>query len=148
MTPADADSLVVRRVLRLPRERVFAAWLDPVLMARWMCPGDTRRATVELDPRVGGKFRIVMHDGRGEGEHWGEYLAIEPPARLSFTWISANTERRPTLVTVELFERGADTELVLTQRRLPPDKVAAHRKGWSEIVAKLEEALAPRGPEG
>jgi uncharacterized protein YndB with AHSA1/START domain len=108
---------------------------------REMCPGDKRHATVELDPRVGGKFRIVMQHGRGEGEHWGEYLAIEPPARLSFTWMSANTERRPTVVTVEVFEHGADTELVLTQRRLPPDKVEPHRKGWSEILAKLEEAL-------
>jgi uncharacterized protein YndB with AHSA1/START domain len=147
MTPADADPLVVRRVLRVPRERVFAAWLDPALMARWMCPGETRHATVELDPRVGGQFRIVMHHGRGEGEHWGEYLAIEPPARLSFTWISANTERRPTLVTVELFDRGADTELVLTQRHLPPDKIEAHRKGWSDIVVQLEEVLAVPGAD-
>src|SRR5438105_11591514 len=70
MTPADVDPLVVRRVLRVPRERVFAAWLDAALMARWMCPGDTRSATVELDPRVGGKFRIVMHH-RSE-EHTSE----------------------------------------------------------------------------
>ena len=72
MTPADAEPLVVRRVLRVPRARVFAAWLDPALMTRWMCPGDTSHATVELDPRVGGTFRIVMHHGRGEAEHWGE----------------------------------------------------------------------------
>ena len=141
MTPADAEPLVVRRVLRAPRERVFAAWLDPVLMARWMCPGDTRHATVELDPRVGGKFRVVMHHGRGEAEHWGEYLAIEPPSRLSFTWISVSTERRPTVVTVELFERGVETELVLTHRRLPPDQVEGHRQGWTDIVAKLEQVL-------
>ena len=68
MTPADAEPLVVRRVLRVPRARVFAAWLDPALMSRWMCPGDTSHATVELDPRVGGKFRIVMHHARGEAE--------------------------------------------------------------------------------
>ena len=145
MTPADAEPLVVRRVLRVPRERVFAAWLDPALMTRWMCPGDMRSATVELDPRVGGKFRIVMHHGRGEAEHWGEYLAIEPPSRLSFTWISANTERQPTVVTVELFLRGVETELVLAQRRLPPDKVEAHRKGWTDIVAKLEQVFASSG---
>ncbi len=58
--PPGADELVVRRVLRVPRERVFAAWLDAALMARWMCPGDTRSATVELDPQVGGTFRIVI----------------------------------------------------------------------------------------
>ena len=142
MAPAETDALVVRRVLRVPRERVFAAWLDPALMTRWMCPGDTSSASVELDPRVGGKFRIVMHHGRGDAEHWGEFLAIEPPARLSFTWISASTLRQPTLVTVELFERGVETELVLTHRRLPPEKVEAHRKGWTDIVAKLEEVLA------
>ena len=141
MARADAEPLVVRRVLRVARERVFAAWLDPGLMARWMCPGDMRSATVELDPRVGGKFRVVMHHGRGEAEHWGEYLAIEPPSRLSFTWISAYTERRPTVVTVELFERGADTELVLMHRPLPPDQVGAHREGWTDIVAKLEAVL-------
>lgn len=142
MPAPETDALVVRRVLRVPRERVFAAWLDPALMTRWMCPGDTHSASVELDPRVGGKFRIVMHHGRGDAEHWGEFLAIEPPARLSFTWISASTLRQPTLVTVELFERGVETELVLTHRRLPPDKIEAHRKGWTDIVAKLEEVLA------
>ena len=136
-----APELVVRRVLRVPRERVFAAWLDPTLMARWMCPGDTGSATVELDPRVGGKFRIVMHHGRGDADHSGEYLAIEPPARLSFTWISVNTEYRPTVVTVELFERGAGTEIVLTHRDLPPAKREAHQKGWTDIVAKLETTL-------
>jgi len=34
------------------------------------------------------------------------------------------------------------TELVLTHRRLPPDKVEAHREGWSDIVAKLDGVLA------
>jgi uncharacterized protein YndB with AHSA1/START domain len=142
MTAAGEEPvIIVRRVLAIPRERVFAAWLDPVLMARWMCPGDTRSATVELDPRVGGKFRIVMHHPRGDGDHRGEYLAIEPPARLSFTWISANTEFRPTVVTVELFEHGAGTELVLTHRDLPSAKQDAHRKGWSDIVVKLETEM-------
>jgi len=144
MTPAESEALVVRRVLPAPRERVFAAWLDPVLMARWMCPGDARSASVELDPRVGGKFRIVMHFGRGDEDHWGEFLVIEPPERLSFSWISAHTLRQPTVVTVELFARGAgaETELVLTHRRLPLDQVDAHRKGWTDIVAKLDETLA------
>ena len=143
MIPAgESEALVVRRVLRVPRERVFAAWLDPALMARWMCPGDTRSATVELDPRVGGAFRIVMHHGRGDADHRGEYLIIEPPARLSFTWISAATEFRPTVVTVELFASGSGTEVVLTHRRLPPARMDSHRKGWTDILRKLDATLA------
>src|SRR5207249_4995310 len=82
-------------------ERVFAAWLDPVSLARWMGTGEGADITA-LDPKVGGKFRIVMRHRGSSVEHWGEYLAIERPSLLSFTWLSANTDHRPTVVTVEL----------------------------------------------
>jgi len=147
MTAGPRTELVVRRLVPVARERVFAAWLDPVSLARWMSPGTVTGADVELDPRVGGAFRIVMHHPGGSVEHRGEYLAIEPPARLSFTWISENTGQLPSLVTVELHERGAGTEIVLTHRRLPGDKVDAHRRGWTDIVRKLAEALTG-GPHG
>ena len=140
---AEGMVLVVRRTIPVPRARVFAAWLDPVGMPRWMCPGKVTRATVQLDPRVGGSFVIVMtHDDRPH-EHRGEYLAIDPPSLLSFTWISSATEHRPTLVTVEFHERaaGAATEVVLTHRDLRPSQLDSHRGGWSDIIAKLGEAL-------
>ncbi len=146
MTAPDgaADALVVRRVLAAPPERVFAAWLDPASLAEWMCPGSVASATAEVDPRVGGTFRIVMKHGHEAEEHWGEYLAIEPPWRVAFTWISAHTERRATVVTVELRARGTGTELILTHRRLPPTQVDAHRKGWTDIVKKLDETLSAK----
>jgi len=133
--------LVVRRVISVPRNEVFAAWLDPASLARWMRPGDVTKATVEVDARVGGKFRIVMMHGRGGDEHWGEYLTIEPPSRLSFTWMSAHTDLRPTVVTVEFLERGSNTELILTHRGLPAARVDAHKNGWTDIIAKLGETL-------
>src|SRR5262245_36077219 len=132
--------LVVRRRLPVPREKVFAAWLDPASLAQWMRPGETTGATAEVDPRVGGKFRIVMHQLTAV-EHWGEYLAIEPPSLLSFTWHSEHTDRQPTVVTVELHERGDATELILTHRRLPAAQIDGHRRGWSDIVHKLDAAL-------
>jgi uncharacterized protein YndB with AHSA1/START domain len=137
-----ATEIVVRRVIPVPHERVFAAWLDPASLAQWMCPGDVTGAAVDIDARVGGTFRIVMAHGGGDTDHWGEYLVIERPSLLSFTWISANTERLGTVVTVEFLERDGSTELVLTHRRLPPAKVDAHRKGWTDIVRKLGETLA------
>jgi len=146
MSVADgaAPVLVVRREMAVPRERVFEAWLDSESLAHWMRPGDFTRATVTVDPRVGGGFRIVMQgrpDG-GDHEHRGEYLRIEPPSLLSFTWISSATDHRPTIVTIEFHERGAGTELVLTHRQLPPKAVEGHRKGWTDIVQLLDEALA------
>lgn len=145
MTATDegAPVLVVRRQMAVPRARVFQAWLDSDSLAHWMRPGDCTQATVAVDPRVGGGFRIVMAGPtHGSVEHRGEYLAIDPPSLLSFTWISPKTDHNPTVVTIEFHERGTGTELVLTHRRLPPAAVEAHRRGWTDILRLLEEALA------
>jgi uncharacterized protein YndB with AHSA1/START domain len=149
LTGEAAPVLVVRRRMAVPRERVFEAWLDSESLAHWMRPGDYTHASVTVDPRVGGGFRIVMRgrsgcgpgDGGGEHEHRGEYLAIEPPSLLSFTWTSKATDHQPTVVTIEFHERGTGTELVLTHRRLAPKAVEAHREGWTDIVRLLDEAL-------
>ena len=142
MTFGDAaEVLVVRRQIPFPRERVFAAWLDGASLAQWMRGNGASSSTVEVDPRVGGKFRIVMHMAH-DHEHRGEYLAIEPPSRLSFTWISKHTDLLPTVVTIEFLERGSGTELVLTHRRLPQASFESHRQGWTTIVRQLEEVLA------
>jgi uncharacterized protein YndB with AHSA1/START domain len=140
VTDEAAPVLVVRRQIAMPREKVFEAWLDSESLAHWMRPGNFTHATVLVDPRVGGGFRIVMEGGTdgGDYEHRGEYLAIVP---LSFTWISRATDHRPTVVTIEFHERGTGTELVLTHRRLAPKAVEGHRKGWTDIVRLLDEAL-------
>src|SRR5262245_29851854 len=148
MMPTDEAGpvLVVRREIAAPRQRVFEAWLDSESLAQWMQPGICTHAAVAVDPRVGGGFRIVMQGlPHGEVEHRGEYLAIEPPSLLSFTWISKHTDSRPTVVTIEFHERGTGTELGLTHGRLPPTEVEGHRRGWTDILRLLDEALAASG---
>ena len=132
--------IVVRRFIPVPREQVFAAWLDPSSQVQWMLPPTVTSATVESDPRVGGRFRIVMARGGGvEVEHVGEYLKIEPPSLLSFTWTSKETYGQTTVVTIEFHERDGGTELILTHRGLPPEKSTAHEQGWGGIALKLDE---------
>lgn len=141
---ADAHSdepLVVRRFIPVARDRVFAAWLDPESLVQWMRPGRTTEATAEVDPRQAGKFRIVMMHGAERFEHTGEYLVIEPPARLSFTWVSQATDHKPTVVTVDFLEWSGGTELVLTHQRVPLSQVDSHRSGWTDIARKLENTL-------
>lgn len=137
----SGETLVVRRFIPVARERVFRAWLDPASLAQWMRPGDANDATAYVDPRVGGRFRIVMIEGPERYEHTGEYLAIEPPKRLEFTWISEATDQRQTVVTIEFLERDEGTELVLTHRRLPGREVESHRSGWTDILQRLEQRL-------
>ena len=130
--------VVVERILAAPPAEVFAAWLDRDTLREFIGPGDASTAEVEIDPRVGGRFRIIMRrDGPGV-EHVGEYRVIEPPHRLVFTWQSPNTEQRPTLVTIECTPHEDGTRLVLIHELLPSDKAAEqHEKGWTIRVEKL-----------
>lgn len=140
-----AGRLVVRRVIRASREAVFAAWTDPDSMKHWMCPSSIVSADAQLDPRPGGSYRIVMKGPSGDHEHTGEYLTVERPSKLVFTWISNSTDNEPTVVTVELFERGDDCELVLTHERfVSPDVLRRHTGGWGQIAGRLDAYLAQR----
>jgi uncharacterized protein YndB with AHSA1/START domain len=135
--------LVVRKMIPASREEVFDSWTDPHSMAVWMCPGNTVRAEAELDVRVGGKFRILMKGDCEEFDHTGVYRVIERPSKLAFTWISRATANQETLVTIELFTRGKQTELVLTHEGLPSaDAISRHGGGWTSIVEKLAGSLA------
>jgi uncharacterized protein YndB with AHSA1/START domain len=136
----ESKQPVLRVVRRLPAspEEVFDAWVDADSLREWMCPGTSHVSAAEVDPRVGGRFRIVMSDESGSTEHNGEYRELRRPQRLAFTWISEHTLDRETLVTVELRPVGQETELTLTHERLPDDEARRkHERGWTGIVEKL-----------
>ncbi len=142
--PEDSnDTLVIRKMIAASREEVFAAWLDPESIRHWMCPGHILTTEAQLDARVGGTFRIVMKGKTEDYEHTGEYRVIDRPAKLVFTWISKGTGYQPSLVTVQFFDRGGQTELVLTHERLPSaEAVQGHKAGWGEIADHLADHLA------
>jgi len=135
---AQTGALVVERVLPAAPDDVFDAWTTPSRMAAWMSP--VGAAEAEVDLRVGGSFHVVMVEARLE--HSGEYLEIEPPRRLVFTWVSPFTGTEPSVVTIELHPHDDGTRLVLAHERLPENVVAGHRDGWGTMVERLARILA------
>ena len=133
------DALVLRRHIAAPLERVFSGWTDPQLLARWMSP--VGHAEVKVDLRVGGALRVVMVGGGRRIEHSGEYLEIEPPHRLVFTWLSPYTGQRPSRVTVELESAGSGTDVTLRHELLPARTAESHRGGWRSMVERLAELM-------
>jgi uncharacterized protein YndB with AHSA1/START domain len=137
----NATSLCVKRVLRADVHRVFAAWSRAEVMSGWfVCdPGWTAKATNEL--RIGGKYRVVMSSGeRTVGIAFGEYLEIEPPHRLVFTWSSeGGVGVEKSIVTIELKELGESTELTLTHDLRPDSEEGrAHARGWEGSLTNLD----------
>jgi uncharacterized protein YndB with AHSA1/START domain len=128
-------ALRLERLLPAPIATVFAAWTNPALMAQWLTP--IGYAEVEADVRVGGRFRVTMLDGDVRLEHTGEYLVVDPPRRLSFTWLSPFTGGHASQVDVTLTDRGPATLLVLSHRGLPSDTRSSHEGGWVRILERL-----------
>lgn len=134
--------LVVRKHVAASPEAVFAAWTDPESLRVWMCPMDVEEARAELDVRVGGRFRIDMIAGDEVYRHTGEYVEVDPPRRLAFTWTSPATNERPSRVTVQLEPTETGTEVVLTHERLPDRRSAErHEAGWASILDKLAKEM-------
>ena len=137
MTAAtETLKLEVKRVLSASRERVFAAWTSAETLRNFITPGNPGHADVTCDVRVGGQFTIDMHGQDGKVfHHEGEYLVVDSPSRLQFTWISASTNQRRTVVTIDFKSLGEKTEVTLLHEGLESVQSRdGHEKGWTTIL--------------
>jgi len=141
---AVKPSLTLKRRLKAPPAKVYAAWTDPEKMTRWMGPGEIKTARAESDTRVGGRYRVVMRTADGE-EHdvSGVYREVVANEKLVFTWAWKTTPERESLVTVLLKPDGAGTLLTLTHEQFFDEQARNnHEKGWTGSLDKLEKFLA------
>lgn len=135
--------LTVSKRYNATPQAIFAAWTDPASLKQWLCPEGGSVSFAAADVQVGGAYRIDMQFGQQVVTHHGVYQEIVPPSKLVFTWESANTQGQQTVVTVELFARGNETELVLTHERFPSaEATQGHVQGWQSILAGLDQFLA------
>jgi uncharacterized protein YndB with AHSA1/START domain len=131
-----------RRIGASP-ERTFAALIDPALVGPWMFGGEAV-VRIAIDPRVGGRFSIVVRRAGQDLDHHGEYLAIDSPRRLAFTWgVGAGDRAR---VTVEVAPEPGSC-VVTFAHELHPDwaHVLAHSEAaWARMLERLAAVLEAR----
>jgi uncharacterized protein YndB with AHSA1/START domain len=146
MTTRQDLTVRVTRTFTASPERVFDAWLQPELVARWMF-GHTelQEEVVHLrtDPRVGGAFSFLVRRGSEEVDHVGHYLEIDRPRRLVFTWTVVPHPEEGSRVTIEIAARGTGCELTLTHE-IPPayaEWVERTKEGWTKLVEALFRAV-------
>jgi uncharacterized protein YndB with AHSA1/START domain len=141
VTSTDID--YVEREVRIAArpEVVFEFFTDPVKMIRW------KGVDAMLDPRPGGAYRVNV---TGRDVAVGEYVAIEPPHRIVFTWGWENSPIEPGSTTVEvtLTPDGEGTLLRLRHSHLfSEESRAQHAAGWEHFLERLAVA-APGGDPG
>jgi len=137
-------SLTLKRRLKAPPAKVFAAWTDPEKMTRWMGPGEMKTTRAETDMRVGGHYRIVMQAPNGEEyDVGGVYREVVTNEKLVFTWAWKSTPERESLVTLLLKPDGDGTLLTLTHEKFADEESRdGHKQGWTSSLDKLESFMA------
>jgi len=111
------NRLQVTRVFDAPRSVVFANWKQAEKLQQWWGCKETAKVESSMDFRVGGSFTHKMHiTGAGECLIVGQYDEIVEPEKISYHSDFGEMIMR---VTVEFFEQGRQTRIVLTQEGLP-----------------------------
>jgi uncharacterized protein YndB with AHSA1/START domain len=131
----------VTRRFSAPAERVFDAWLDPATVHAWMTLSERKGPggellRVRIDGRVGGTFSFLIRRNGQEIDHVGEYLEIDRPRRLVFTWAAGavgQAHQEYSRVTIAIVPLGSGCELTLTHEM---------DEKWAEFADRARGAWA------
>jgi uncharacterized protein YndB with AHSA1/START domain len=83
--PAE-DQILIAREFDAPKHLVYKAWTTPELVAKWWTAKRGTARSMEIDLRVGGRWRYAMDADNGqEVAFHGEYREIVPNERVVST---------------------------------------------------------------
>lgn len=144
--------LKVEKRISADATRLFRAWLNAEDFSRWFLSGEMIGIdSVTMDTRPGGKFLINMTLDGKILPHEGEYITIDEPHKLVFTWRSHATENRDTLVTVTftdltnadrskgLKEKPQTLVTLIHEELLSDIQIKMHNQGWTSILESLNQ---------
>lgn len=146
---AGGIALVVRRRIKAPAETLFRAWTEPAQLVAWWGPRPVKCSHAEVELRTGGRYVLVheLPDGGTITIH-GEFLVVDAPHKLVYTWLSDEGAAEKSLVTVRFEPHGDTTEIVIVHQDIPDEAARdSHEKGWLGCLDSLEgHVQRPEGP--
>jgi uncharacterized protein YndB with AHSA1/START domain len=139
--PKAATVAVTREVrIKASPETIFEFFTDPQKMMRW------KGVEAELEPAPGGRYRVNVS---GKDVVVGEYVEVDPPRRVVFTWGWEGDPNLPpgtSTVEITLTREGDETLVTLTHRDLPEGALAGQTQGWEHFLPRLAQAAEGRDP--
>jgi uncharacterized protein YndB with AHSA1/START domain len=136
----------VEREIRIAArpETVFEFFTDPEKMVLW------KGRQADLDPQPGGIYRVEMGDRIVAR---GEYVEVDVPTRVVFTWGWEGQESGPhgvppgsSRVEITLAPDGEGTLVRLRHLDLPEEARQIHGEGWDLYLGRLAVAATGADP--
>ena len=132
------EGLFVQRRFRVSPERLFEAWTDPEVAARWLFTGLVGEVEeLAMDARPGGVFRLrgALHEG------YGEFIEMVPPRRIVLAFGVPALRSGLDRFVVEIAPDPAGSLLSLTKEGLPPDLSDETEGDWGVMFDRLAAIL-------
>jgi uncharacterized protein YndB with AHSA1/START domain len=145
LTLPTEEQILITREFDAPKHLVYKAWTTPELVERWWHANRGEVTLVEIDLRVGGKWRYVMvAEGGFEVGFHGEYREIVPNERIVSTEVyegmpQGDGPEQGTLNTVTFTEEGGRTTVTILVEA--PSKEIRDAIIDSGMEAGLQDAL-------
>jgi uncharacterized protein YndB with AHSA1/START domain len=127
MIHTSTTTLTMKRSFDVSADRVFDAWLNPEMMRKWLFTMESTNKVAKNEPHVGGTWEIVDHREGKDYRAIGEYLEIDPPRKLVFTFKMPQFSDTEDRITVELKPLEKGCEMTFTQVIVVP-----HEEDWTE----------------
>jgi uncharacterized protein YndB with AHSA1/START domain len=153
MNPSHEGHLVttntvrLHRVLRTSPEKIYRAFLDADAMARWLPPNGFTGKVYQLEPTVGGAYRMSFTNfTTGHGHAFGgAYLELQPYERIRYSCIFDDPNLPGEMQTaVALKKVFCGTELSIVQEGIPSIiPTEACYLGWQESLLHLAQLVEP-----
>lgn len=142
-TEQSALVLEIERVFAAPRELIWRMWRDSEHLVRWHGPEGCALSQCEQDFRTGGKWRRTMTAGPGHSHViFGEFIEVDEPYRLSFTYINER-DGFETIVKMEFLDQDDGTTRMRFRQTpfLDQGERDGHHGGWSSSFDLLTRYL-------
>jgi uncharacterized protein YndB with AHSA1/START domain len=137
--------LRLQKILLVPQQRVFAAFVDAEHLRHWWGPAGFTVPRIDFDAVEGKDYRIVMQPPAGDVFHIrGTFRAVEPPRSLIFTFIyeEPDPDDQETVVTLTFDSTDSGTRLTVDQGSFKTAaRLELHREGWTDTLERLKGSL-------
>ena len=150
MSPNTTNTIRLHRVLRAAPDKVYRAFLDPDAMAKWLPPNGFTGKVYQMDPRVGGTYKMSFTNFTTGKSHsfGGTYVELKPHECIRYTDKFDDPNLPGEMQTTITLDRvSCGTELNIVQEGVPGAIPAeACYLGWQEsliLLSKLVEADIP-----
>ncbi|RDH79198.1 SRPBCC domain-containing protein [Mycolicibacterium moriokaense] len=143
----ETATVRIERVMPAAPDAVFDEWLDRESLQEWMCPRPVQVVDVTVEPRVGGTVRFDVDDSGTRVLISGQFLTIDRPRLLRFTWSNSNwaDPTMESVVNVAFEPIGEDETLMSIEHSLlPPEEFESFHSGWTLTVEQLATMLGGR----